>query len=214
MGRPVERRRTFSERAYAALLRVYPAGFRREYGREMRLLFADRRREAGEGARPLLRLWFETVGDLARTATAEHVDSLAKGEGTMRILRTVALAVAAYAVTLLVVAPLFTHNARSMPAFVGHLLDALIATGLIFNFVYLVLTLPRWLEGTRAVRAALVITTAVVGALITLMMMSGGPHAGVNLLVVASQVLALLFWFTIHLWWVLRRRASGPPAAA
>ncbi|HEV2859381.1 MAG TPA: hypothetical protein VGX48_00075 [Pyrinomonadaceae bacterium] len=213
MRRASKGSRTLSERVYAALLVAYPAGFRREYGREMRRLFADRRREA---ARPLAlpRLWCETLADLLKTAPVEHLDSLTKGEGMKRTLRTVAVAVTAYAFTLLVVAPLFARNVGTMPGFVSNLLDALISTGLVFNFVYLVLTLPRWLEGPRAVRAALVITTAVVGLLITLMMMSGGPHARVNLLIIVAQILALLVWFTLHLWWVLRRRAAGPPAAA
>jgi hypothetical protein len=211
-----ERRRSFSERLYAALLRAYPPGFRREYGREMRLVFADRRREAACEARPLalLRLWFETVADLARTAPAEHLDRLAKGEGTMSTLRTIALAVLAYAFTLLVIAPLYARNSGSIPGFAGYLLDALIFTGLVFNFVYLLLSLPRWLEGVRAVRAALLITTAVIAVLITLMAISGGPHARLNVLIVVAQVLSLLIWFTVHLWWVLRKRAAGPPAAA
>lgn len=215
MRRDFKGRPTFSERVYAALLMAYPSGFRREYGREMRLLFADRRREAG-GARPLalLSLWCETVGDLARTAPAEHLDSLTKGGGTMRNLRTVALAILAYAFTLLVVAPLYARNVGSIPGFVACLLDALIFTGLVFNVVYLLLTLPRWLEGPRAVRAAFGITTAVVAVLITFMMIRGGPPARPNLSIVVAQVVALLVWFTAHLWWVLRRRAAGPPAAA
>lgn len=126
MRRASFRGRTLSERLYAALLIAYPAGFRREYGREMRVLFAD----------------------LLRTAPAEHLDSLTKGEG------------------------------------MGTL---------------------------RAVRAALVITTAVVGLLVALMMLSGGgAHARVHLSIVVAQILALLVWFTLHLWWVLRRRAAGP----
>lgn len=198
------------------MLLAYPAGFRREYGREMRVLFADRRREVAGAARPLAlaRLWCETLTDLLRTAPAEHFDSLTKGEGVMGTLRTVALAVVAYAFTLFVVAPLYARNVGTIPGFVASLLDALIATGLVFNFVYLLLTLPRWLEGPRAVRAALMITTAVIGLLITLMMLSGGPPARANLSIIVAQILALLVWFTIHLWWVLRRRAAGPPAAA
>lgn len=216
MRRASKGRRTLSERLYAALLFAYPAGFRREYGREMRVLFADRRREVAGAAGPLAlpRLWCETLADLLRTAPAEHLESLTKGEGMMGTLRTVALAVVAYAFTLFVVAPLFARNVGSMPGFVGNLLDALISTGLVFNFVYLLLTLPRWLEGPRAVRAALMITTGVIGLLIALMMLSGGPHARVNLAIVVAQILALLVWFTLHLWWVLRRRAAGPPAAA
>ena len=132
----------------------------------------------------------------------------------MKTLRTVALAVMAYAFTLLVVAPLYARNAGSIPGFVGYLLDALIATGLVFNFFYLLLTLTRWREGVRAVRAALVLTTLLVAGLITLMTVSGGPPAGINLSIAVAQVLGLLFWFTAHLWWVLRKGRGVPPATA
>ena len=132
----------------------------------------------------------------------------------MRILRTVALALLAYAFTLLVLAPLFVRNIGSRPAFVNGLLDALISTGIIFNFIFLLLTLTRWLEGVRAVRAALALTALVVGGLITLMVVTGGEHARINLLIVVAQVLSLLVWFTVHLWWVLRKGKHVPPAAA
>ncbi|HWW76488.1 MAG TPA: hypothetical protein VNZ44_13910, partial [Pyrinomonadaceae bacterium] len=115
---------------------------------------------------------------------------------------------------LLVVAPLYARNIPSLPALVNSLIDALISTGLIFNFIFLVLTLTRWLEGVRAVRAALALTTLVVGALIALITASVGPHAHVNLLIVVAQVLSLLFWFALHLWWVLRKGRHGPPAPA
>lgn len=132
----------------------------------------------------------------------------------MKTLRTAALAAAAYAFTLLVVAPLYARNVGSLPGFVASLIDALIATGLVFNFVYLVLTLTRWREGVRAVRAALVVTALFVAGLITLIVVSSGPPAHVNLNVVVAQVLSLLFWFTAHLWWVRRRGRAVPPATA
>jgi len=212
----LKRRRNCSERLYAALLFFYPVGFRREYGREMSLLFADRRREAEgvAGRRPLAlaRLWCETLIDLARSAPSEHLESFMKGEGLMKTLRTIVLALLAYAFTLTVVAPLYSRNVGKIPGFVASLLDALIFTGLVFNFVYLLLTLPRWLEGVRAVRVTLTITAAVIAVLITIMTLSGGPHLNASILL--AQVLGLLFWFTVYLWWVLRRRPSHPPAAA
>lgn len=205
-----------SRRAYALLLAAYPREFRREYGREMALVFADRcrdQRRAG-GAAALARLWGEALLDLALTAPREHLEGLRGGGGVMRTLRTVALALAAYAFTLLVVAPLYARNVQNLPGFVNNLIDALITTGLIFNFIFLLLTLTRWLEGVRAVRAALALTTLVVAAVITLMMVSLGAPARLNFLIVVAQVLSLLVWFTAHLWWVLRKGRAGPPAAA
>ena len=205
-----------SRRAYALLLAAYPREFRREYGREMALVFADRCREESRarGAAALARLWGEALLDLALSAPREHIERLGKGEGLMKTLRTIALAVAAYAFTLLVVAPLYARNIGSRPGFVNSLLDALISTGLVFNFFYLLLTLTGWREGVRAVRAALVLTALVVGALVTLIIVSGGPPARVNLSIAVAQVLSLLFWFSAHLWWVLRKGRGAPPAPA
>ena len=60
------------ERAFRWLLRAYPPDFRARYGREMELCFRDQLRDAGR--RPL-RLWIETVGDVARSALALRMES-------------------------------------------------------------------------------------------------------------------------------------------
>lgn len=202
---------SLSRRTYQLLLAAYPREFRREYGREMTLVFADRCREESAA---LVRLWGEALLDLALNVPREHFERLGGGEGLMKTLRTVALAVVAYAFTLLIVAPFYVRNARSLPFFLGYLLDALISTGLVFNFFYLLFTLTRWRAGVRAVRAALAMTTLVIAGLITLMGVTGGPHARINLLILVAQVLGLLFWFTAHLWWVLRKGRGAPPATA
>jgi hypothetical protein len=208
---------TLSLRLYALLLAAYPREFRREYGREMTLVFADRCREGargGEGRGATLRLWGETFGDLLKTAPKERLENFLEGGGLMRVLRTGGLALIAYAFTLLVIAPWFAHNHTLMPGFVASLLDALIFTGLVFNFIYLALTLPRWREGLRAVRLALYLTTLVVGALLAVMALSVGPAARPGFSVLVAQVLALLLWFTAYLWWVLRRGGKAEPPAA
>lgn len=206
---------TLSTRLYALLLAAYPSEFRREYGREMSLVFADRcRDEAGEGgARALLRIWREVLVDLIRTAPGQHAERISEGVGLMKTLRTVVIALIAYALALLVVAPLYVRSAPSMPGFVNNLIDAVIATGVLFNVVYLVLTLPRFVEGVRAVRAALVVTALVIAGLVTVMLVSLGPPAHINASIVVAQVLSLLLWFSVHLWWVLRRKRVEPPAA-
>ena len=212
-----EKRGARSRRAYALLLAAYPREFRRVYGREMALVFADRCREesrAGRGARALARVWGEALLDLALSAPREHFARLREGDAPMKTLRTVGLALAAYAFTLLVVAPLYARNAGALPGFANNLIDALITTGLVFNFTFLLLTLTRRLEGARAVRAALVATALVVAALLALMASTGGPHARVNLLVVFAQVLSLLVWFAAHLWWVRRKVSVGHTATA
>ena len=133
----------------------------------------------------------------------------------MKTLRTVALAALAYAFTLLVVAPLYVGNVGRLPAFACYFLDALIFTGLVFNFFFLALTLTRRREGVRAVRASFALTTAVVAVLLAVMMFDTGLPADINLWVVLAQVISLLAWHTAHLWWVLRRgERAAPPSAA
>jgi hypothetical protein len=203
-----------SRRVYALLLATYPQGFRREYGGEMARVFADLCRESA-GRSSLARVWAAALADLLLTAPRLRAEEMLEGGGLMRSIRTAALALAAYAFTLLVVAPLYARNAGSMPGFVANLLDALIFTGLVFNLVFQVLTLPRWLVGARAVRATLALTACVVGVLLFLMASGGGPHAShLNPPIIAAQAISLLVWFTIHMWWVLRGRRDATPATA
>lgn len=64
-----------SERAYARLIRVYPAAFRERYREEMVRLFADQLRDAriGRSAGGVLVTWIRTLADLASSAVAEHL---------------------------------------------------------------------------------------------------------------------------------------------
>jgi putative ABC transport system permease protein len=59
-------------KSYRALLFVYPAEFRHEYGAEMERLFALRLQNE-----PPLRVWLETLADAAVTAPREHLHILA-----------------------------------------------------------------------------------------------------------------------------------------
>jgi predicted permease len=59
-------------RTYRALLFLYPAEFRHEYGEEMERLFAMRLE-----SEPRVRVWLETLADVAITAPAEHLHILA-----------------------------------------------------------------------------------------------------------------------------------------
>jgi hypothetical protein len=70
--------------AYRALLRVYPAAHRREYGPWMAQLFRDLCRDAvqRDGALGLIWLWVRTLLDTARTALVEHMDDRERVRGT------------------------------------------------------------------------------------------------------------------------------------
>jgi hypothetical protein len=64
------------------------------------------------------------------------------------------------------------------------------------------------------VRLTLAFTTVIIGTLLTVMALSLAPEARPSFSVLVAQVLALLIWFTVHLWWVLRRRRKAVPPAA
>ena len=84
-------------RIYRTLLLAYPAEFRHEYAPEMERLFADRLR-----SEPRLRVWLETIADIAWSAPKEH---LHVAWGDLRYgARTLAKAPAFTAVALLAMA--------------------------------------------------------------------------------------------------------------
>jgi len=76
-------------RWFRRLLRLLPSDFQADYARDMERTFASQQREARQrGPRLLIRLWYETIGDLLRTAPREHADQLAQDVSyAMRDLR-------------------------------------------------------------------------------------------------------------------------------
>lgn len=73
---PFPRILSIADRAYRALLYVYPAAHRREYGPWMAQLFRDLCQNAvqQDGTFGLARLWMRTLFDVARTAIIEHLE--------------------------------------------------------------------------------------------------------------------------------------------
>lgn len=81
-----------AEWVYRLLLRAYPAEFRAAYGREMVLIFRDRRRVTARG----IRFWWEMAWDVARSAPAQRLDAFRiGGEGDIQVregkMRTMAI---------------------------------------------------------------------------------------------------------------------------
>ncbi|HEY7412416.1 MAG TPA: ABC transporter permease [Vicinamibacteria bacterium] len=89
-------------RAYRALLRLYPASFRREYGAEMWAIVRERRRDVAPGL-PVAAFWARSLGDLATSALLAHLDILRQDlRFTARTLRRAP----GFALTAVVVAAL------------------------------------------------------------------------------------------------------------
>ena len=61
-----------AERAFSALLHLYPPALRREHGVEMRQAFRDRCREAGAVRAPARVLLFELLPDTLHGITDAH----------------------------------------------------------------------------------------------------------------------------------------------
>jgi predicted permease len=79
-----------NDRWFRALLRLFPAEFRGDFGRQMADDFRELRDEAAarRGARGIRRLWLRTVADVFRRAPMEHADVLRRDAAhAIRILR-------------------------------------------------------------------------------------------------------------------------------
>ena len=64
---------TWSERGFAALLRLFPSDFHDQFGQDMRELFSDQLRAARQdGMLAVLRLWLRTIPSLVHAAAMEH----------------------------------------------------------------------------------------------------------------------------------------------
>jgi hypothetical protein len=92
-----------AERIYGLVLRAYPAAFRTAYGREMLMLFRDRRREVAD-ADGGVRFWVEMLWDVARSAPALRLEALRARRdtdiptegGTMKTMAILAVLIGAF----------------------------------------------------------------------------------------------------------------------
>ena len=77
-------------RFYRALLRLLPFDFRGDFGPEMETVFHKQHKEAGRrgGATGVLRLWWETIVGIFKTAPGEHAAMFAQDAGfALRMMR-------------------------------------------------------------------------------------------------------------------------------
>ncbi len=77
-------------RIYRALLRLLPFDFRSDYGPEMETVFQEQHKEAGrrDGATGVLKLWWETIVGIFRTAPGEHLAMFGQDAGfALRMMR-------------------------------------------------------------------------------------------------------------------------------
>jgi hypothetical protein len=94
----------WSTRLFRIFLVLYPARFRRDYGREMTLVFRDTCRQAqrGQGTMGILALWLATLLDLFSTALAERLSEDYQMSSTAMFTRISGLVAAVGGVMLLI----------------------------------------------------------------------------------------------------------------
>lgn len=199
-------------RIYGFLLMAYPAQFRREYGRHMTQVFRDcyreQRRRGSQFA--LLRLWCQMLIDLMQTAPTEHIDNFGKESFIMKNLRKDAVAV--FGCLAIIVSAVFTWNyGRGYQLFslllIGFMLDAIILTGIVGNFVVFVLAKVTKLNRLRtALWTFLTINSLWVIASVSIGVMVDPQF---NLLgVMVGYVVSFLFWYGVHWMWAQRKRGE------
>ena len=111
-----------AEGAYRAMLLVYPADHRCEYGPLMVQMFRDRCRDVRwqKGNRGLVRLWWRVLKDTLVTAVVEHLDELKERSRRMTKRQQTLVAVCALGplvlwVGLFVINPAFTSRVLVNP---------------------------------------------------------------------------------------------------
>lgn len=210
MKATVNRRLVLSQRLYGCLLLAYPSEFRQEYGPQMAQAFRDRCREEAkrrDQGRGLVRLWTDTLLDLLRTAPREHLENNRKGAPVMKALRTIALAIIAYAL-LFVLTGMFLHSNRErLPFLVGTFIDSLVAIGILFNFFFLVLATTGLLPAVRAVIVSGAITAVLVLVLV-LLSSRAAPDGGPNGTAIIAMVASYLIWFGVHWMWAQKKNQA------
>lgn len=192
-------------RVYKFLLIAYPSAFRREYGHEMQQVFRDCYRDEAR-RNQLAGYWLRTLIDLVLTATKEHSEKLRK-DRTIMSTRDIVSIVGCVAIIVIALALLSygrAHEVASIIAF-GRVLDAIVTTGIIGNFIiFLLVKTTRW----HSLRIALW-TFVVVHTVLVLVIAIIGPQVETQFRfgpIMLAYLLSFLFWFGLHWAWHLSTR--------
>lgn len=193
---------------YSILLLAYPREFRREYGSQMVLLLLDCQRDA-RTMPARARLWLRTLFDLVRTVPREHLNKIREEHKLMRRLQHEFVAIGG---CLLVIVGAFlllsygrSHQVSSILVF-GHVLDALVFTGVVGNVIVFLLVK---LTSFRPLRVAFwtFLSVSLVPALALTVIARVDPNLNAaNVLI--GYVVSFLFWYGLHWLWSNKLRAS------
>jgi len=186
-----------SYRLYGLLLLAYPAEFRHEFGKEMRQVFRDcYRAEARSGSLP--GFWLRTLLDLVLTAARERFER--KGVFMNRRSDAAALlaCVGIIAIAFLLHRYIVNNNVPTI-LFFGYILDALIVTGVIGNFIVFLLNKTTKLNPLRTAISVFAVVHAVLLLLGVVMSMSGVPTNWIGVLI--GYLVSYVIWVGLHFAW-------------
>jgi hypothetical protein len=190
---------------YSLLLRGYPSAFRAEYGTQMAQLFRDcylAEKRSG-GLQGLTLLWFRTSLDFIKTAPQEHLDNLGKENSTMKNSGRDAVALFG-CIGIIVVAFLLLsygrqHEASSILMF-GHVLDALVVTGVLGNLIVFVLVKTTRLDAVRVALWTFLVLNGLPAIVLAVVGSRMDPQFNMMATLIGYAV-SFVFWFGIHWAW-------------
>ena len=188
-----------SHRLYGLLLFAYPAEFRREFGNEMLQVFRDSYRdEARAGSLP--RFWLRILLDLASTVVKERVDSsqrrgvMNRRSDGMALLGCIGIIVIAFVIHRYAI-----RNNLPFPFWSGYILDALIVTGVIGNFIVFLLSKTTKLNPLRTAISVFAVVHAALLLLIVVISTNGPPTNWIGVLI--GYLVSYVFWVGLHFVW-------------
>ena len=193
-----------SIRVYGALLLAYPPEFRRDFGNEMLQVFRDSyRAEARSGSLP--GFWFRTLWDLAVTAVKERTDRSGKEDLFMN-RRSELIALLGCAAIIIVAFLLLSYGRKNEVGPIlmfGHVLDALVTTGVIGNVIVFLFNKTTKLNPLRTALWTFAIVHVVLLALVLLFVSRIDPTFNAGRVLI-GYVVSFVVWATLH--FALRRR--------
>ena len=194
-----------SYRLYGLLLFAYPAEFRREFGNEMLQVFRECYR-AEARARSLPSFWLRTLVDLAFTAIKERTDSRGR-KGVLMNRRSDAMALLGSIGIIVIAFVIHRYAIRNNVSFIlwtGYILDALIVTGVIGNFIVFLLAKTTKLN---PLRTAITVFAMVHGALLLLIIVIASSIGPTNWAgVIIGYLVSYVFWVGLHFAWRMSNR--------
>jgi hypothetical protein len=198
-----------SYRLYGLLLFAYPPEFRRKFGDEMLQVFRDCYR-AQATRRSLPSFWLRTLIDLLSTAVTERTDRSGREGILMNNGRRDVVALLACIGIIVIAFLLLSYGRRnevsSILAF-GYVLDALITTGVVGNFIVFLLAKTTRFNPLRAALWTFAIVHAVPVLFMALVVGTRDPRFNLGRVVV-GYVVSFVIWTGLH--WAWRSTSSKP----